>query len=249
MKICLIGNSHASGAYSLIKNGISTFEIDFFLERSSGNSCLKVIDDSEDEVVEIEDVMLTRLAPVKTSRYDAFAIYSMGFSFGRCVEIYRDYAPDAYRNEKAKYLVSDDFFDAAIESILLESKAVRIMRALRSFSDRPIILVPQPLPLEWAVTRSLRRTEVFAEALKKDFLEHVFKVYATVIDKLRREGFVVLEQPRETLTLKYFTLSEFGLADPADDRPDSLYARGDFFHANQAYAKIVLKDLEAELAN
>lgn len=247
MKICLIGNSHASGAYGLLKGSNAPVDADFFLERATGTACLKIAGDAEGDTIEFKDVMLARLVPVKASRYDAFSIYSMGFSFGRCVEIYRDYAPDCHPNENAKFLVSDDFFDAAVESILLESKAVRIMRALRFFSSRPITLVPQPFPMEWAPTRSLRRTEVFADALKQNLLERIATVYARVIGKLKDDGFIVLEQPLETLASKYFTLSEFGLADPSDDRPDSLYARGDFFHANDAYAKIVLKDLARAL--
>lgn len=243
MNICLIGNSHASGAYALLRDGKTPYDVDYFIERSAGTSCLKIKESLESDVVDVKNVMLTHSKPVNASRYGAFAIFSMGFSFGRCVELYRDYAPDSQPNEKAKFVVSDSFFDAAIKSVLFESKAVRIMRILRDFSDRPIILVPQPLPLEWAATRILRRTQVFADALRNNFIEHIYCSYMSVIKELRDEGFIILDQPDESLASKYFTRSKFGLADPADERPDSLYSRGDFFHANKSYAQIVLKDI------
>ncbi|CAB3676136.1 hypothetical protein LMG26690_01337 [Achromobacter animicus] len=246
MKLCVIGNSHASGAYSLLSHGTGAFEADFFLERATGKASLKIAGEVG-AAVEIDDVMMARLVPVRTQKYDAFAVYAMGFSFGRCVEMFRDYAPDGHPNSKAKYLVSDAFFDAAVQSILLDSKAVRIVRALRSFSNAPIVLVPQPLPMEWAATRSLRRTEVFADALRQNALQRVLRIYSETVERLRGDGFTVLGQPTETLASEHFTLSEFGLADPNDNRADSLFSRGDFFHANERYAGAVLTSLATAL--
>jgi hypothetical protein len=247
MKLCLIGNSHMSKTYSLLTERKSS-ELDvlptFFLERAVGTTALKIQGAGEADVVSFEDVLLTRSRILKCSDYDAFVVFGMGFSLVSIAELWSSYRPYGHDREgSAEHLVSHEFFEHAARSLLHESKALRILRTIKSRSSQPVVLVPQPLPMEWAANGTFARTEVFKSLVQSGLKGYLLDIYRGAMDEARAEGIRVIDQPPATLSSDFFTLSAFGLADPEDASEGSLFSRGDFFHANERFAELTLKSL------
>jgi hypothetical protein len=254
MKICFIGNSHMSRFYSLLtekkpalEEGAEvpeTISPSFFLERAVGTMPLTIYGEGDGDGATFNDILLTRSRPLRCRDYEAFVTIGLGFSLISIIEFWGQYRPlHDIGAGPYSHLVSDAFYQKAAASLLHESKAVRVLREIGKHTNKPRILVPQPYPMLWAQDGQTGRTGVFKFISDSGLLEAAGALYERIVNEIETSGIIVQRQPPETQANVYFTKNEFGLADPQDTSEGSLFSRGDFFHANTAFAELTLASL------
>jgi hypothetical protein len=171
----------------------------------------------------------------------------MDFSIESVFRIFDNFSPDLCPEETKNQLVSTSFFSKASHSVLENSKAVRIIKSIRSFSNKPIFLIPQPRPMKWASEGSIKKTEVFRKIDKSSCKDYLSEVYAETIDLIKTKYNVTLiTQPQDTIENKIFTKNMYGLADLNNKNENSLFTRGDHFHANELYANVIWQELKKQ---
>lgn len=245
MRICFIGNSHLGHAAqpirSLVKDG--PHEADLFVERSYGTEPLTVRAAGTDRrLARIPlDARLGTVADVEA--YDAFVVVGLMFSLVRQVESSVSFQRDTYRGPTPGAIASEAMYQRFLDSLYDATKAVHVLDTLQEITDRPLWLIPQPLPLSWVRQRQGERFEVFGDLWSSGEAERTLADFRRQVRRIEDRGIGVLPQPASTVVDEMFTRDEFGLADPADDSEKSFYRRGDFYHMNKDFGRAQIEAL------
>lgn len=249
MRICLIGNSHLGHAGRAVRSLLrdTPHEADLFIERSYGTEPLAVR--SGQDVARFERIPVDPRsgAEVRVEDYDAFVVVGLMFSLIRQVEASVDFQRDTYRGPRPGQIASEAMYRRFLDGLFDATKARLVMDALQQVTDRPVWLLPQPLPLSWVRDREGERFEVFGNLYASGEVERTLADFQHQVDRVRERGVHVLAQPGSTVTDRMFTRDEFGLADPADQSEKSFYRRGDFYHMNADYGREQMRALFGRL--
>jgi hypothetical protein len=180
---------------------------------------------------------------VAVSDFDRFVIVGLELSLGVCASVYGRFLPyDRYPARRfdinAPQLISKSCMDAAITGLIERTGAIRVARQLRTATDRPIYIVPQPNPIEElksVVPQTPRQkravakwTPLFPEAIATEMYD-VFLGLARRVAAPHR--ITVLGQPAETLSAG-FTRAIYKREKQDDVR-----------HTNAAFGRDILRSL------
>lgn len=239
MRICFIGNSHLGHAGRAVRSLLRErpHEADLFIERSYGTAPLTLRRD--DEVHHLDRIPVDPKGGVEVdvADYDAFVVVGLMFSLVRQVEACVEFQRDTYRGPRPGQIVSEPMYQHFLDGLYDATKAVLVLDLLQRLTDRPVWLVPQPLPLSWVRHRTGERFEVFGDLHAAGEAERTLQDFRRQVARVRERGVAVLDQPASTVVDRMFTRDEFGLADPADESETSFYRRGDFYHMNAQYGR------------
>ncbi len=249
MRICFIGNSHlghaAQAIRGLVKGG--PHEADLFVERSYGSEPLTIrAGQAEHRLPRIPlDARLETVADVGS--YDAFVLVGLMFSLVRQVESSVEFQRDTYRGPTPGAIASEAMYQRYLDALYDATKATLVLDTLQQVTDKPLWLIPQPLPLSWVREREGARFEVFGALWDSGEAERTLADFRRQVQRVEDRGIGVLPQPESTTVDGMFTRDEFGLADPADVSEKSFYVRGDFYHMNREYGRAQITDLGRRL--
>jgi hypothetical protein len=239
MRICFIGNSHLGHAgravRALLKD--TPHEADLFIERSYGTESLAIRHGEGVDALARVPVDPRSGAEVRVEDYDAFVVVGLMFSLVRQVERSVDFQRDTYRGPRPGQIASEAMYQHYLDGLFDATKARLVMDTLRRVTDRPVWLVPQPLPLSWVRHRTGERFEVFGDLYACGEAERTLADFNRQVERVRQRGVQVLPQPVSTVVDGMFTRDEYGLADPQDQSEESFYQRGDFYHMNADYGR------------
>lgn len=236
-RIALIGNSHAAAfkaGWDAIAGDYPDVELVFFASPASSMRLLKV--ENGAIVPRREDI---QKAFVWTSGgldripgdMDAYILVGMSFSFPHLVALMSAHRPpDAYEPDGDHQLVSEVVFEAAMNGVLRGSGASANIDRVRAISAAPIYYAPNPYSAE-----TVLNNEAYAYWRKEATCERIFGFYRKAVDELR-EKCVVIEQPADTVTKRYFTLAEHARNAPKlREGAPANYADDDHGHMNGAF--------------
>jgi hypothetical protein len=152
-KICLIGDSHLaclqtaiSGSDIREKNELTFFGCHANLVSGLVLSGRKLVSINAELAGKLKQFSAGK-DQVDIDGYDRFVIIGHGFWMGTVVGRYRHYVSDSMPGTTmGKYLLSDECFVTVSEQICRRSEALRLAVAIRSVSDKPITVVPNPNP-------------------------------------------------------------------------------------------------------
>lgn len=234
MKLCVIGNSHV-GALKLAWDGLRAerrdLEVTFFAQRQGKILTLategrRLVPSSEEQRAQLEFTS-GGLGVIDTRAYDAFLVYGL---FHR-PPLTEDGSP-----------YSRAVREAATLDRATRSNAYRMVRRLRRITRRPIFVGLSPL-----------RANIEGAPLPPPLLP-----YSEECDLLDRQVFAPLgarlvRQPPETVVDDRSTAVEFSPGSVKLDLGDlgvgARHGDRDDFHMNEAYGRLWLESLAADLAN
>lgn len=245
MRICFIGNSHLGHAGRAVRSLLrdTPHEADLFIERSYGTEPLTIHNGAGTHRFDHIPMDPRLGTEFRVEDYDAFVVVGLMFSLIRQVEGSVDFQRDTYRGPRPGQIASEAMYQHYLDGLFDETKARLVMDTLQQVTDRPIWLVPQPLPLSWVRDRTGERFEVFGDLYAAGEADRTLADFHRQVERVRERGVQVLPQPESTIVDDMFTRSEFGLADPQDQSEKSFYRRGDFYHMNVDFGREQMQSL------
>jgi hypothetical protein len=251
MRVCLIGNSHlgpiaAASAHRMRE--IPELRIGHYIDRTYGKVPLKMVSQTGAEtltsfrVEEGDNISST----VSVEEWDAFAVVGLGFSLIRLVERWTTFQPDRLPASIGKHLLVPDLVDGYDDASMDTTRALGLISKLRALTDKPISLVPGPLPASWVLNRDGGRFDSFHPFSEHRNRAFLLAQYEKQINRVREMGVRVITPPEDTVIDEMWTRTEFCLGQPSDHSPDSFYAKGDFYHMNRDYGDLVSRSIMQE---
>ena len=242
MKLCFIGNSHMVAVREAASERNSSLDehITYVFAPGFDLNALMVKDGNV-----VPGALRARVkfaagvnsASVRLDDYDAFVIVGLRFYVGACTTIYRDFRLWEHAAPKSA-LLSDAAFRHAVAGALGDTEALTIARRIREHTHKPILIVPQPSPLETIMVRDLstprarRGNALWGPLFDPACAERLYSVYVSAAASACRDCDVTfLPQPAETLS-GAFTKREF-----QRDKID------DIRHMNSAYGDHIIAQL------
>jgi len=189
------------------------------------------------------DIQCSHRNEVPIEEMDCFYISGLGYSFDRIGKIYTKFRCSEQTQNSNAYLLSDAAYEASVQDNFDQSVARRLMEILRGVTDKPIVYLQQPYPLEWAATREMPSAGYFREIATRGDWTSILRWYEAMLSRLEVSGYPVLKQPNLTLKSPGLTFSKYGRADPSDTSPESAYSKFDYFHMEKEYGALVLQQL------
>ncbi|MHA7171692.1 hypothetical protein [Arthrobacter monumenti] len=214
----------------------------FKVERTYGDLPLTIKGVKQQPVVH-NDIGLTHSPDIDVNEWDMFVVLGMHYSFSTLAKSYTKFRRDDHGWDRSVYMVSPDVYDESVLDMFRKTKAARVMESLRAFTSKPIIYSQQPRPLEWVTHRDEPEFRHFRAIQKGGDISSLAETYEKLMHDLVDRSFHVSYQPSQTISNDVFSKTEFGLANPDDLSSDSLYTRGDFYHMNEKYGVLALREL------
>ncbi|BCW85363.1 hypothetical protein NicSoilE8_30360 [Arthrobacter sp. NicSoilE8] len=246
MKISLIGNSHL-GPIAAAASGDTRHETGHYISRTYGKLPLKII--SKNSAVVVPEIRIEDQPHVQSvlniDDWDAFVVVGCGYSVVRLVENWSEYQPDALPAEIGQYLVPEDLYPGYENEVMDTTQAVRIAVQLQSVTDKPIYLVPAPLPAEWVLRREGGRFESFHPFSDPQCRDYLLGRVSDQLRRLEKRGIRPIVQPGSTIDSQIWTKTEFCLGQPNDTSEKSFYSRGDFYHMNKDFGSVAWDHIQA----
>ncbi|MFC9935945.1 hypothetical protein [Glutamicibacter sp. NPDC127525] len=252
MKICFIGNSHLA-PLAVTSHGVkpesSTEERKFYISRTYGNQPLKIVgtkDVATLDMVKIEATS-TSESTVFAEDWDHFVVLGFGFSVVSMIESWKEYQPDDLPFDLGGQLLTPEVSISYTNHRIAQSQASRLISILRRVTDKPVTLVPAPLPAEWAGTESGERLEAFHAFNDNQAERYLLENYESQKNRFIANGIRVIEQPEESKRGSMWTKTSLCLGQP--DAPDErgFFKRRDFYHMNKTFGKMMLSRIISEL--
>ncbi len=249
MRICFVGDSHlghVKPAWDELAQAHPQLAVDFKIERTYGEKPLVIRDSGlgeHDAPSVFDDIRLVYGEVLDCARYEVFVVFGMHYSMNTLARTYPRFRSDHQAQGAGAYMLSGEAYQDSANELLMSHKAGRIIRALRARTDKPIVYVQQPHPLEWIAARGDLDFGFYRDALGNGDDAGLAAVYSRSLEQLKQLDVHVRPQPTATRSGNIFTQARFGLADPADVSPESLYSRGDYYHMNKDYGLLALDDL------
>jgi hypothetical protein len=246
MKVCIIGNSHIAALKAGLPDvSLGDVEITFF---GAPGECLNdmMLEDGimfapTEELRRIVRITAGDQGDLRIRDFDAFVVIGLEFGVLPVLRTYRTHRADSHVFRiGAQQIVSDRCFDQTVYDLLNESPAVKLVRRLRSVTDRPILLCEQAAPSE-SIADFAGWWRQLADSADADALREL--VERTIARLPLSAGVSVAPQPEETLVRPILTAQEFSVGSvrltPSvqDQHPDTDYA-----HMNATYGALVMRD-------
>lgn len=250
MKLCLIGDSHLGHikpVWDARREDFPGWSAGFKVERTYGTEPLTIRSADGGEQIVLEDIRVAYSPEVAVGDWDVFIVFGMHFSVAAMAKTYPAYRSDAFSPRSGVYALSDQGYRDAMWDHYWNSKAGRVIQSVQAYSDRPIVYVQQPNPLSWVRNRDEDRLREFGLIDRQGDAPRLAERYGDMLTRLEGMGVAVVRQPAATVIDAIFTKSEFGLADPSDTSPESLYTKGDYFHMGTAYGHVVLDQVAEQV--
>jgi len=242
MKICFIGNSHLA-PLAVTAHGVEpkfpNEQRKFYISRTYGKQPLKLVGANDVailDMVKIEGEEASE-STIFTEDWDHFVVLGFGFSAVSLIEGWKEYQPDVLPIDLGGQLLTPEVSASYTNHIIAQSQASRLITILRRVTDKPITLVPAPLPAEWAGTESGERLEAFHTFTDNLSEQYLIENYEAQKDRFISNGIRVVDQPEETKSGSIWTKTTFCLGQP--DGPDErgFFERRDFYHMNKTFGK------------
>lgn len=248
MRICLVGNSHL-GPIAAAASRDRGSDTGHFISRTYGKVPLKIFGKNHAAVIpeiRIEDKPHVP-ASINVDDWDAFVVVGCGFSVVRLVEKWTAYQPEALSVELGQYLVPDELYSAYENDIMDSSQAFRIIRQFNEVTDKPVYIVPAPLPAEWAMEREGQRFVPFRKFSDDASRDYLMRRMDFQLARMVENGVTPISQPESTRTGSLWTKTEFCLGQPGDTSEESFYARGDFYHMNKSFGEVYWEEIRRRI--
>jgi hypothetical protein len=250
MKVCILGNSHASSMKRALEHKPSEhFEYRFF---ASPGAELAMLKPSKGKLTpstpELEKQIRTTsngLSEILFSDYDAYIISGCQIYLDTALKIFKSHRPLRFHDEKA-HLVSNDAFFAALLDCFRTSTAGYLLKLLKATGKRPLLL-PGPIRSEAIIGKDVYPFLV-DEHTTKDIVGWLYKACLLSWGQVARElNADVINQPEITIGTSGLTKLEYAR--------DKVWRDGkwvkelDTIHTNLAFGQLVLEDVEAHFAS
>lgn len=252
---CFIGNSHLVCVKEALEDERSVFagKPNFFYAPGHALRAVQVADGHISAASEYANKLLAdrnESITLPLEKQDMFVVVGLQLGLRICTFIWDRFRLWDHQEAKTT-LLSRGALKAAIAGTIRSTIAYGIADQLRKNTDKPIVLVAQPSPLEAIMSmpkagdplesehRRVRRQRALRSAARwKPFLDEkggrdVNQVFVETLHMVaRQEGFIALEQSPETMN-HVFTSSRFRRV----ERPD------DVVHTSKLYGLEVLGQL------
>jgi hypothetical protein len=245
VKYCFIGDSHLGHVMPPWKERVDSepsLRAGYHIERTYGELPLTVVDGAK-QLARFEDIRCAYSPIVDLNEYDVFVVFGMHYSFTALAKTYEAFRSENHERSSLSYLLSPAAYAAMRHDLYAQSKAGRVLAALRQNTSKPVHYAQQPMPLEWILDRSEGQLKFFRELVDSNDFTDFLQEYRDRLVQLQADGVGVLAQPASTLGRPGFTLTRFGMADTTDQSPESPYSKGDYFHMNALYGGLVVEQL------
>jgi len=260
VKLLVIGNSHCNPVKHASDAPGGPFQGDLTFMTSPGHDLDLVIENGVVTCVS-ERAFGTFADGVSQSQvvideYDAIVVVGLNLLSSQALRLhsrgYRVFPHEA----RGKVLLSQAAYAAALTGLLESCQAIRTATLLRGHSDKPIILVPQPMPLtriseppgDDAYRKGLadKWRPFLTDPLLGQALQQMFEQALTRLAEA--SAFQVAFQPAETRD-GLFTRPDYQLLfkGPFHKATRQPLGRTDFTHMNDAYGLVILQQLQALL--
>lgn len=248
MRTCFIGDSHLGHVKTVWderQEAHPDWQVGFRVERTYGEDPLVIHDGKR--YSKFEDITLAFSPEVDVRDWDAFVVFGMHYSIAAVAKVYPKFRSDAHAASPNAYVLSEAAFADSVLDLLRATKAGRVIAAIQELSSSPVLYVQQPNPLSWVRHSTEPKTRHFGSLSEASDHLSLSELYGAALDDLERRGITVLRQPPDTKEDDFFTRDQYGLADPSDTSEGSPYSKGDYFHMNADYGRLVMDQLEAAL--
>lgn len=248
-RICVIGNSHIAAikqAWDELAPDHPGLKMSFF---ASGGMRLKDLKADDGKLAPSTQYLTERFysdtgeKAIDPSQYDVFILVALGYGLTHIIFTALDYRADSMNTGLSpyKHLVSDACFKEAATDKLDGMAVTSVLRELRSLTDKPVILLAQPLPSARKLYRC--KTGQFKDIVNYgDKLMDIWLEYGRKLSKDYRIK-IVYQHP-VTVKERFFTRGKFSggvhLSEKLDD-----YSRpappADMHHMNTNFGKLMIK--------
>ncbi|MGP5124575.1 hypothetical protein ACTXJU_17080 [Glutamicibacter ardleyensis] len=248
MKICFIGNSHLGPLAVASQNTRPNSEDEkrkFYISRTYGTQLLKLVGEKQVstlDMVKIDSKSVTD-STLFTDEWDHFVVVGFGFSVISMVESWKEYQPDALPFDLGGQLLTPELAESYNNYRVAQSQVSRLLTNLRSVTDKPITLVPAPLPAEWAATESGDRLEAFHAFQDASAEKYLLEKFQDQKARFVAQGIRIVDQPQETLSGAMWTKTSLCLGQPQTSDSKGFFERRDFYHMNKSFGKIMLDSI------
>lgn len=252
MKICFIGNSHL-GPLAVTSSGVApkfaNEERKFYISRTYGNQLLKLV--GANDVASLDMVKIDGAnnsdSTIFTEEWDQFVVLGFGFSVVSMIESWKEYQPDDLPFDLGGQLLTPQVSNSYMNHRVAHSQASRLISILKRITDKPVTLVPAPLPAEWAGTETGERLKAF-HAFKDDSAQrYLIEQYEIQKERFVASGIQVIDQPSETKNGSMWTKTSLCLGQPGTLDERGFFERRDFYHMNKTFGKMMLSRIISEL--
>ena len=185
-----------------------------------------------------------RATSIWPANYDAVAIVGCDFGPLNVFRTYRRYHFNGLTGRR-KQALTRELFRRAVRISMDESAAVFLVNLIRTVCDKPILLLPTPMPAEngYADTEKTSMEPWQAAVEAKDDAP-LLAIYDELCQRMRRQGITVIAQPALTLATPMSTLQEYS-DDSVRLRADEqmLHPENDYFHMNARYGALMWHEI------
>ncbi|WP_270728975.1 hypothetical protein [Shimia sp. Alg240-R146] len=242
-QICVMGNSHVAALKGGWEDGNAPredFVPTFFGALSDGMATLDVVDGKviprDTKAADFFCKISGKNGGVEPEIYDAFLLVGMGMFPTPVFNNYRAFATPSTRHD-AKQYVSDSVIADTLWEGIDASMMMHCARLLKRVTDKPVFLAWQAFcseslfDIEW---RAMQMQPI----LDNGDQPFVRLMMDSVEERLRAEGFEVLNQPEETLRDGIMTKAEFSRGSVLfrAENPKA-HRENDVFHMNSLYGR------------
>lgn len=243
-RLCIIGNSHVAAfasAWKTLRERRPDLAITFFAARGALLAELVV----RGGALEAKDPVLRKTlrwvsdgrSSIVAADYDEFWLVGLRFGVETIMPVYAGFRADSHAADPSRSPVSDPAFAAAAAGLLRGSPAVDVYRKLRTITQSPVRLFPQPNPSIAALDARDARTAPFRLAARAGDATQLWRQYRDAREEIAVEtGLTYRDQPDDTREGGIFTRAEHargsvrltpGLEREHQDR-DTIHMNADF---------------------
>jgi hypothetical protein len=217
-KVACLGNSHLAAlklGWEKIKVNYPQAECVFFgaHARADGRGGLADLVVEGDSLCAIDQGLKDNLSwtsggrtSIRPAEFDAIVLCALGLNVLKITDLIYQYAPERYKMIGARYLISDDFYLEAIDSILKSTGAYDLVgKILKIENSAKIFVIPQPMVAQEAE----RKGTIWYRLMRFELDTLLAKDFSECINRLFRGKASIVEQPSSTLYNGILTRSEF----------------------------------------
>ena len=181
---------------------------------------------------------------IDLAQYDGFIACSMGLGIQRLLLQPNTHLPLEFMPDNSPYTVlSDDGWNISAREAIYSSTAFKFIRYFRTFSGKPIALLPEPAPMEHfgQVARAQRQFRWLSEPFAPALYARMLVIHVTALKEIAAEfDLHLIPQVKSTMTSTGLTKASFHNSD----------LENDFGHMNTSYGETMIKSraLKAFLA-
>lgn len=245
IRIALLGNSHLYSwkrAWDSLGRAFPGVELVFFAAQGRQLECCEPQGDrlvfKNEEVERWIAVTSGGRRELVPADYDVLCIAGLEFGVNAVIGLYSRCRADSHEGKEGRFqLVSDACFQDTVDDLLRGSLAITLVGRLRRITDKAIWLAPGPAPSETVLTSDQSPWGIRFATVATDATS-LRAAYDEACRRLATEDLIVLEQPKATWASPIVSRDEYRR--PGVTKPD-------FFHLNDAYGRIAIREFLSRL--